>query len=185
MGLLKKLILIIPSSIIFFLVVPIFTILFGKRLDSILKLRPFNLGLLSYILPVFFLLVGSYYVLESIRILLIQGQGVPLGDVIPNEQTMELVTTGIYGQTRNPMLFGYLLCLSSIGILMGSYSIALILPVTYIVLWTIWLKKVEEPALEIRFGEAYRDYKKTTPFLIPRPHRRSFTKIIGRVKLRE
>jgi protein-S-isoprenylcysteine O-methyltransferase Ste14 len=28
-------------------------------------------------------------------------------------------------------------------------------------------KKREEPELEKRFGEAYRDYKKNTPFLIP------------------
>lgn len=174
MGSLKKSVLIIPSSIIFFLIVPIFTVLFGNRLDSILKLEPLNLGLFRYILPVFFLFVGGYYVLESIRILLVKGQGVPLGDVMPDEQSRKLITTGIYGQTRNPMLFGYLLCLNAIGLLMGSYSTTLLLPVSYLILWTIWLKKVEEPLLEIRFGEAYRNYKKTTPFLIPRSHKRFF-----------
>jgi protein-S-isoprenylcysteine O-methyltransferase Ste14 len=172
MALLKKLILTIPSSIIFFLMVPIFTVLLGRRIDAFFRLKPLNMGLFRYILPVFLLFVGGYYALESIRILLVKGQGVPLGDVIPDEQSRELITTGIYGQTRNPMLFGYILCLCSIGILMGSYSVTLILPVSYLFLWTIWLKKVEEPALEKRFGKAYREYKEITPFLIPRSHKK-------------
>ena len=48
--------------------------------------------------------------MESIRILLVRGRGIPLGDVFPEDQTTELITTGVYSQTRNPMLFGYLLC---------------------------------------------------------------------------
>ena len=34
------------------------------------------------------------------------------------------------------------------------------------------LKKVEEPELELRFGEAYAEYKRRVPMFIPRPWRR-------------
>jgi protein-S-isoprenylcysteine O-methyltransferase Ste14 len=114
------------------------------------------------------LLVGGYYVVESIRILFVQGAGVPLGDVFPNDQSTNLITTGVYGQTRNPMLFGYLLCLISLGIVMISISIALIIPTLYVLIWTIWIKTREEPALEVRFGDQYREYRANTPYLVPR-----------------
>ena len=111
--------------------------------------------------------------IESIRILLVRGKGIPLGDVFTEDQSTELITTGIYAQTRNPMLFGYLLVLVALGILMRSISIAFIIPSVFIILWTIWLKIREEPALEVRFGKAYLEYKKETPYLIPRQKRKS------------
>lgn len=169
----KKLLLIIPSSITFFLIVPIISYFFGRRLDMLLGLPHLDLGTIGVLLSLIFLLIGGYYVIESIRILLIKGRGIPLGDIFPEDQTTELITTGIYAETRNPMLFGYLVCLLAMGIHMKSYSIAFIIPGAFILLWTIWLKTREEPALEARFGDAYREYKAKTPYLIPRPWRNS------------
>lgn len=168
----RKILLIIPSSIIFFLIVPLISILFGEQLDLILSLPPLELGVIGLIASLALLITGGYYVIESIRILLIQGKGIPLGDVFPEDQTTQLITTGIYSQTRNPMLFGYLLCLIAMGIVMKSASIAFIIPTGFIILWTIWLKTNEEPALEARFGDQYRNYRKETPYLVPRPWRR-------------
>jgi len=70
------------------------------------------------------------------------------------------------------MLFGYLLCLIAVGLLLRSPSIAFVIPTVFIALWTIWLKTREDPALEARFGDSYREYRKKTPYLIPRPWRR-------------
>ena len=164
----RKILLIIPSSIFFFLIVPTISFFFGRRLDFFLELNAIDLGWMGIMSSLTILLVGGYYVVESIRILLVQGAGIPLGDVFPNDQSTTLITTGVYGQTRNPMLFGYLLCLISLGIVMKSISIALIIPTLYILFWTIWLKTREEPALEIRFGDKYREYKANTPYLVPR-----------------
>jgi protein-S-isoprenylcysteine O-methyltransferase Ste14 len=164
----RKILLIIPSSVFFFLFVPLFSFFFGRRLDLFLELNAFDLGWMRILLSLTILLVGGYYVVESIRILFVQGAGVPLGDVFPNDQSTNLITTGVYGQTRNPMLFGYLLCLISLGIVMISISIALIIPTLYVLIWTIWIKTREEPALEVRFGDQYREYKANTPYLVPR-----------------
>ncbi|TRO60701.1 isoprenylcysteine carboxylmethyltransferase family protein [Candidatus Bathyarchaeota archaeon] len=166
----RKLLLVIPSSVIFFLIVPVVSILFGEKLDVLLGLSPMKPGTVGTALAVILLVVGGYYVLESIRILFTEGKGIPLGDIIPEEQTTELITTGIYSQTRNPMLFGYILCLIALGIYMKSWSIALIIPTLFTAIWTIWLKVHEEPALEARFGAPYREYRDKTPFLIPRSH---------------
>lgn len=171
MGSVRKLLLILPSSIIFFLIVPVISLFFGRSLDGYLGLDDLELGLPGFAFAFLLLLVGGYYVLESIRILLVKGKGIPLGDIFPEDQSTELITTGIYAQTRNPMLFGYLLCLVAMGIWMRSISIALIIPSLFIILWTMWLKIREEPALEARFGESYLRYKRETPYLIPRPWR--------------
>lgn len=165
----RKILLIIPSSIIFFLIVPVISLIFGRRLDMFLGLNSLELGTTETLFSLGLLLVGGYYVIESIRILLVRGGGIPLGDVFPEDQSTELITEGVYGQTRNPMLFGYLLCLIAMGILMKSISVTIIIPGGYIILWTIWLKTREEPALEDRFGDPYREYKSKTPYLIPRP----------------
>lgn len=172
MGSVRKLLLIVPSSIIFFLIVPVISLFFGRRMDDYLGLEGLELGLVGSVFSVLLLLIGGYYVVESIRILLVEGRGIPMGDVFPEAQSTELITTGIYGQTRNPMVFGYLLCLVAMGVWMRSISIIFIIPLTFTILWTIWLKTWEEPALETRFGENYREYRRVTPYLIPRPWRK-------------
>ena len=168
----RKLLLVIPSSVIFFLIVPVVSVLFGEKLDTYVGFNPIKPGTAGTVLALILLVVGSYYVLESIRVLFIEGKGIPLGDIIPEEQTTELITMGVYSQTRNPMLFGYILCLIALGIYMKSWSIAVAVPLLFITIWTIWLKAHEEPALEARFGNAYKEYRKKTPYLVPKPWKR-------------
>jgi len=172
MDAIRKILLIIPSSIIFFLLVPIISVFFGRHLDMFLGLSQTDLGVLTTPVSGVLILVGGILLVESIRILYAKGKGIPLGDIFPEDQSTKLITTGIYAQTRNPMLFGYLLCLIAVGLLLRSPSIAFVIPTVFIALWTIWLKTREEPALEARFGDSYREYRKKTPYLIPRPWRR-------------
>ncbi len=113
-------------------------------------------------------LSGALVVYESIRALLVDGRGVPLGDLIPSQQSKRLITTGVYSYTRNPMLLGYLLALSGLGYAIRSPSATLILPAIYTLVWTAWIKGHEEPRLESRFGDEYLEYRAATPFLFPR-----------------
>jgi protein-S-isoprenylcysteine O-methyltransferase Ste14 len=41
--------------------------------------------------------------------------------------------------------------------------------ILFLLLLILWIKKVEEKELEIRFGQDYVDYKKSTSFMIPMP----------------
>ncbi|MGD2142638.1 MAG: methyltransferase [Candidatus Bathyarchaeota archaeon] len=111
---------------------------------------------------------GGYFVIEFIILLLDEEGGIPLGDLITSEQSRVLITSGVYSKSRNPMLFGYLLCLCGLVLLEGSLSSAFILPLIYLIIWVVWIKLAEEPALERRFKDEYRRYKKNIPFLIPR-----------------
>lgn len=158
----------------FFIVVPIATLYSGRLIDETLMLELKMWPNASAAMGALFLLLGGYFVLESIRVLLVTGGGIPLGDLIPSDQSEALVRDGVYSMTRNPMLFGYLLALSGGGLLTISFSAAFVFPLLYTALWTAWIKGREEPALERRFGDEYRRYREETPFLVPRlfPRRR-------------
>jgi len=165
---LRRYLLLLTSSVFFFVVVPMVTLYSGSLIDEVL-LPSLNIwSTASAAVALLFLLFGGYFVLESIRVLLVTGGGIPLGDLIPSAQSETLVRDGVYSLTRNPMLFGYLLALSGVGLLTRSFSVALAFPLLYTAIWTAWIKGREEPALERRFGDDYRRYRDETPFLIPR-----------------
>ena len=167
-----KILLIVPSSVFFFILVPLASSTVGRRIDALLGLPMLEPGIVGIVAVASLLLVGAYYVLGSIRVLFVEGGGVPLGDVLPINQSTELVTSDVYHSTRNPMLFGYLLCLIAQGVALNSVTTAFIIPSISVVLWGVWLKKREEPGLEVRFGNPYREYRRRTPFLVPRPWRK-------------
>jgi protein-S-isoprenylcysteine O-methyltransferase Ste14 len=169
---LGKIMLIVPSSVFFFILVPLASLYVGIRVDVLSGLPALEQGKGGTFVASSLLLVGAYFVLGSIQVLLVEGGGVPLGDVLPSGQSTDLVMSGVYRLTRNPMLFGYLLCLMAQGILLKSMTTAFIIPIIFIFLWSVWLKKREEPGLEARFGETYREYRRRTPFLVPRPWRK-------------
>jgi protein-S-isoprenylcysteine O-methyltransferase Ste14 len=148
--------------------VPSATLVIGARIDSALSLPSFPVPPLNYALGAAATLSGALVVYESIRALLVDGRGVPLGDLIPSQQSRRLITTGIYSYTRNPMLLGYLLALSGLGCTLQPTSATLILPTVYTLVWTAWIKGHEEPRLERRFGEEYVEYRAATPFLFPK-----------------
>jgi protein-S-isoprenylcysteine O-methyltransferase Ste14 len=163
----KKYLWLIPSSFFFFLIVPSFTIVNARNLEKLLGIA--QLSQLTFFFFGFPLLVyGGYYVFESIRILFFEGEGIPLGDIVHEEESSILIQSGIYSRTRNPMLFGYILVLMGLGAAVKSLIAFLMFPLIYLGIWTLWIKKVEEPGLEKRFGKDYKNYKTTTPFLIPR-----------------
>lgn len=160
-------------GLLFVVGIPLMTFWVGKWLDGILGMPlfppiPFNL-----IIGPAIILCGGLISWGTIYQLYRRGQGLPWGDVDEAAQSTQLVTTGLYRYTRNPMILGFLILLSGIGWLVQSIMAILVIPLSvFVVLW-VWLKKREEPRLEQRFGEAYRVYKQTTPLIIPRPWRRT------------
>ena len=77
-----------------------------------------------------------------------------------------LVTTGPYSIVRNPIYLGALILLPSVALVAASWLILL----SGLGLTTILYHQVgkEEASLIARFGDAYRDYMKRTPRLVPK-----------------
>ena len=164
----------IPIVVLLFLVVfPLTTFWVGRSVDVLLGLPVFPPFPFNVIIGIGVIVSGGAICWGSMYQLYRTGHGFPWGDVDDAAQSTELVTTGLYGYTRNPMVLGFLIVLSGIGWLWQSITAILIIPlVAFILLW-VWLKRREEPQLEKRFGDAYRIYKEATPLIMPRPWRRA------------
>jgi protein-S-isoprenylcysteine O-methyltransferase Ste14 len=82
--------------------------------------------------------------------------------------TKKIVDDDIYKRTRNPMSLGFYLTALALAFASSSTFVLLAASLGLIPAHAFFLKYFEELELELRFGESYREYKKTVPFLIPR-----------------
>jgi protein-S-isoprenylcysteine O-methyltransferase Ste14 len=73
------------------------------------------------------------------------------------ETASNIVTTGIYRVTRNPMYLGFLLALIAWAVFLGN-GIAAVIPPTFVVYMNRFQIEPEERALRARFGAAYEAY---------------------------
>ena len=78
----------------------------------------------------------------------------------------ELVQTGIYGRTRNPIYLGMLFSLAGWALLLLEGVMLALYPV--LVVWTYFEVLDEEDVLHAHFGERYERYTKRTPRFFPR-----------------
>lgn len=90
------------------------------------------------------------------------------GTPVPVSPPAKLVDTGPYAYVRNPMLLGVFLILFAVAILIGSSSLLFVFAPAFVGCSILEFKLIEEPELDKRIGEEYREYKRKTPFLIPK-----------------
>jgi protein-S-isoprenylcysteine O-methyltransferase Ste14 len=79
-------------------------------------------------------------------------------DPKPWTVTPEIISSGIYGITRNPMYVAMGLLQLSVGIALDNGWILAFLPVVLGIVYVIAIRH-EESYLETKFGEAYQSYK--------------------------
>jgi protein-S-isoprenylcysteine O-methyltransferase Ste14 len=89
------------------------------------------------------------------------------GTLAPWSPTQKLDTGGMYAYVRNPMILGVLIVLLGESLAVLSSSI-LILAVIFFLVNNIWFLVYEEPDLQRKFGDLYKEYRKNVPRWIPR-----------------
>ena len=70
-----------------------------------------------------------------------------------------MVTSGVFRFTRNPMYMGFTLILFGAAVLFGTLSPFLVIPFFMALIERRFIR-TEEKMLELKFGQAYLDYKK-------------------------
>lgn len=112
---------------------------------------------------IFFLSIGLVVLTLTISMFIRIGRGT----LAPWSPTQELITTGVYGHVRNPMLSGVIITLLGESMMLSSFNI-LVWAIIFLVINSLYFKLSEEPGLQQRFGEEYREYRKNVPMWIPR-----------------
>ena len=102
--------------------------------------------------------IGLYAITMTVSSMIRIGRGT----LAPWSPSQHLVIGGMYGYIRNPMILGVLTVLIGESFAILSYRI-LIWAACFFVINTIWFIVFEEPSLEKKFGEEYREYKKNVP----------------------
>lgn len=132
------------------------------RLDAKLHLPSLYFGLPNLILGWPLVVIGVFFAAWSIGQQLFTAKGTPL----PVMATQKLIIRGVFKVCRNPMGFGAISMYLGAAFLAGSIS-SLLIVIVFAGLFILYVKRVEEKELSLRFGEEYEAYKKTTPFIIP------------------
>jgi protein-S-isoprenylcysteine O-methyltransferase Ste14 len=154
---------VIFAGIFFWIIIPFFMVVGSVFLDEWLSLPRFFHRWVSTIIALVFMVAGWLFANWTVKVQFSLGRGTP----IPIMATQKLVVQRPYTYCRNPMTLGTTAFYLGVAIWTGSLS-ALILALIYPVIILIYIKLVEEKELEQRFGLEYLEYKRRTPFLIPR-----------------
>jgi protein-S-isoprenylcysteine O-methyltransferase Ste14 len=111
-----------------------------------------------------FAAAGLTLMIWTVRLFAVAGGG---GTPAPWEPIKNFIVLGPYRYMRNPMLTGASLILVAETLLLQSTPVLLWM-IAFVILNTIYFVIWEEPQLENRFGDTYRDYKRDVPRWIPR-----------------
>jgi protein-S-isoprenylcysteine O-methyltransferase Ste14 len=109
------------------------------------------------------MLLGLFVMGETILTFIRIGKGT----LAPWSPTHKLIIGGMYAYVRNPMILGVITVLMGESLTLSSLRI-MIWGVLVFLINTLYFVLSEEPGLERRFGEEYREYKSEVPRWIPR-----------------
>ncbi|HSB89898.1 MAG TPA: isoprenylcysteine carboxylmethyltransferase family protein [Anaerolineales bacterium] len=126
------------------------------------ELAPPQLGVVEAV-SIAFAIVGMAMVIWVSVVFVTHGEGTP----VPIEPPRNFVAAGLYRFVRNPMYLGAILVLFAEAALFRSLWILLYAGALWLALHTFTVF-LEEPQLERRFGDTYREYKASTPRWLPR-----------------
>ena len=117
-----------------------------------------------WLVGILFALVGLALMGWTMWLFASKGGG---GTPAPWEPIAKFVVEGPYQHVRNPMLTGAILFQIAEAILLQSIPL-MIWAIFFFVLNSFYFAFSEEPQLERRFGDAYREYKRYVSRWVPR-----------------
>lgn len=121
-----------------------------------------GLTLISFI-GIILILLGLFILVSTIITFIRIGKGT----LAPWSPTRKLIIGGMYGHVRNPMITGVFAVLIGEALTFSSLNI-FYWSLTFFLINNIYFIMYEEPNLEKRFGEEYREYKQNVPRWFPK-----------------
>ncbi len=150
------------EAIFFLIILPFLLVWLGGAVDRWLNLPDLSAGIFNVLLGVPVIFAGWLFAIWSIMCIHHwQGHADPV------MATQELITQPPYSYCRNPMTLGAIVMYTGVSILVGSIGAFLLVVIGATALLT-YIHKIEEQEMILRFGDAYKEYRRQTPFFFPR-----------------
>jgi protein-S-isoprenylcysteine O-methyltransferase Ste14 len=146
-----------------FMVAVVIPVRIARRWGISLALGAHPMAWAAQLAGVAALAVGLALFVASLRRFATVGQGT----LAPWDPPRALVVRGPYRFVRNPMISGVVFVLLGEALVLCSLPHA-VWAAAFLALNAVYLPLVEEPQLERRFGEAYREYRRHVPRVLPR-----------------
>lgn len=159
----QRLLALIPAGLFFVVLLPAVIILAGRALDGWIGLPALVFPPYTTIAGALLIVTGWPLALWTITVQFTAGRGTP----IPAMSPQKLLVQPPYTLCRNPMALGAILAYIGVAVLIGSLS-ALVLVIAVSARLLVYIHRNEEPQLVEQFGQEYEDYRRRTPFLLPR-----------------
>ena len=110
-------------------------------------------GLRRYVVGVGLFALGTGLLVAAGRLFRQTGQ-----DPKPWETSPEIIASGIYRYTRNPMYLGMGVIQAALGVLLANAWVVALVPVSWAIIFVIAIRH-EEAYLADKFGASYLEYK--------------------------
>ncbi|MZH03765.1 MAG: isoprenylcysteine carboxylmethyltransferase family protein [Nitrospinae bacterium] len=134
-----------------------------SRPGGVLERFSYDFDGLRIIAGIIFIILGTGLCWKTVSLFTEVGEGTPA----PFDPPRKLVIEGPYLYLRNPMMVGVWMVLLGESLVFSSVLIGawfLFFCVLCLILIPVW----EEPDLEKRFGEPYKEYERIVPRWIPK-----------------
>jgi protein-S-isoprenylcysteine O-methyltransferase Ste14 len=138
-------------------------VLIARRNATPLAVGPSSSAVLIQIAGLALLAVGLRLFVESLRRFATDGKG----KLAPRDPPRALVVRGPYRFVRNPMISGVVFALFGEALALRSMPHAG-WAAAFLAANLVYIPLLEEPMLESRFGEPYREYCRNVPRIFPR-----------------
>jgi protein-S-isoprenylcysteine O-methyltransferase Ste14 len=165
----KKMILgYIVGGLLVIVIVPSIIYFITSLLDIVYRVEIIQNSILKWVIIIILLVPGLIYGIWSVIIQNTIGEGGPLeiGNIEISPKTKNLVVSGPYKNTRNPMLFGAFLIYLAFALLINSItSVVLVCAILAFMLTVV--VKMEEKRLLNDFGNQYAEYRNKVSMFIP------------------
>ncbi len=107
---------------------------------------------------------AAVIVASTLWVVRLVGKFIRVGDGthVPIDPPRNFVAADAYRWTRNPMYTAYILTVLGEAMLFASLALVIYAAALWLIAHTYIVRR-EEPLLEKRFGDEYRDYRRRTP----------------------
>lgn len=149
-------------------IIPSIIYIITSLLDKVYKLEIFQNSVIKWIIIILLLIIGIIYGIWSIMIQNVIGKGGPvdIGNIEISPKTENLVVSGPYKNTRNPMLFGTFLIYLAFALFINSITSVILVCAIFVFMLSV-VVKMEEKRLLKDFGNQYEEYRKKVSKFIP------------------